>query len=663
VNNKDAGQKAVRIRYPISLKLVVIISILLLFSLSLITALVSVMVTNDVRITAEDNNLNINSRSAAEAESALASIRSNALVLLDTLAAAGNSPILSRQAAAFFFERNQDIAAIVVATPHSSLSNNESPLANSQPSNPLATPSSLPTLHSSHSNEDPSLSTLLINDRFFLANALDSDLVNSFLASSGEALGRAEAGETLILNGMPVFGVPLLVLVYPWNGNGTNEAAAVFFSSEFLSDTFETGANSSYMINGEGDVLVHQQRGMVGAGANFENQDFIRSVRENTRTSMQNLYTGEDGRRYFGAFTKLSLANAVVITNIDYEVVFEGIRATTRRNIYLTLAVLLAAVICIRIFSKTISKPLGALTEAAERIEGGHFDVSLKPKTRDEIGVLTVSFDRMAQALGIFGRFTNREIAVRAMRGEIKPGGLPKHATIFFSDIRDFTAKSENFTREYGAEASDRIVYWLNDYLTRMVECVEKTGGVVDKFIGDSVMAHWGTAYSSGSVAEDAFNCVKAALMMRSALLAMNRGRREDDPRNPRIRIGCGINTGIVTAGQIGSEQRMEYTVIGDPVNLASRTESLNKPLATDILITEDTWELAGGRLVVEEMPPVTVKGKEKPVRLFAVLKLRETEGKPETLTELREMLGIAPPDLSVLNTMFEEKKYKIGGE
>jgi adenylate cyclase len=378
---------------------------------------------------------------------------------------------------------------------------------------------------------------------------------------------------------------------------------------------------------------------------------------------MQRLYTGEDGRRYFGAFTKLSLANAAVITNIDYEVVFEGVRATTRRNIYLTAAVLLAAVIFIRIFSKTISNPLRVLTGAAEQIEGGRFDIALKPKTRDEIGALTVSFDRMAGALGIFGRFTNREIAVRAMRGEIKPGGLPKHGTIFFSDIRDFTAKSENFTKEFGDDASNRIVYWLNDYLTRMVDCVEKTDGVVDKFIGDAVMAHWGTAYSSGSATEDAFNCVKAALMMRAALFKMNRGRKAGDPGNPPIRIGCGINTGIVTAGQIGSEQRMEYTVIGDPVNLASRTEALNKPLGTDILITENTWELVGNRFVTEEMPPVTVKGKEKPVRLFAVVKLKGVGGQPETLAELRKLLGIKPPDLNAAAAGAEEKKYKIGSE
>ncbi|MDR3191443.1 MAG: HAMP domain-containing protein, partial [Treponema sp.] len=597
-------------------------------SLSLITALVSVMVTSDVRITAEDNNLSINSRSAAEAETVLSSIRSNALVLLDTLAAAGNSPALSRQAAAFFFERNQDVAAIT-------------------------------TLHSS-------LSTLLINDRFFLANELEPDLVDSFLESSGEFLERATAGETLILNGMPAFGVPLLVLCFPWNGNGLSEAAAVFFSSESLSETFETGANSSYMINGEGDLLVHPERDLVRAGANFGNRDFIRSLRENPGASMQSLYTAEDGGRYFGAFTKLSLAGAAVITNIEDQVVFEGIRATTRRNIYLTVAVLLAAVIFIRIFSKTISTPLRVLTAAVEQIEGGQFDIALKPKTRDEVGALTLSFDRMSKALGIFGRFTNREIAVRAMRGEIKPGGLPKQATIFFSDIRGFTEKSENFTTAYGEEAPDRIVSWLNDYFTRMVDCVTKTGGVVDKFIGDAVMAHWGTAYSSGSVAQDALNCVRTALLMRTALLDMNRNRRADDPGNPPIRIGCGINSGIVTAGQIGSEQRMEYTVIGDPVNLASRTEALNKALGTDILITENTWQLIGDTLITEEMPPVTVKGKEKPVRLFAVVKLKKSEeggvrSGPETLAELREMLGITPPDLSAVDTGAEEKKYRIG--
>ena len=147
---------------------------------------------------------------------------------------------------------------------------------------------------------------------------------------------------------------------------------------------------------------------------------------------------------------------------------------------------------------------------------------------------------------------------------------------------------------------------------------------------------------------------------MRAALGELNATRAKNDPGNPEIRIGCGINTGIVTAGQIGSEQRMEYTAIGDPVNLASRTEALNKPFGTDILITEDTWDLIGDKFITEEMPSVTVKGKEKPVRIFAVVNMINVAG-PKTLSEVRSLLGIPAPDLSKVVTD-EEKKYKIQG-
>ena len=265
----------------------------------------------------------------------------------------------------------------------------------------------------------------------------------------------------------------------------------------------------------------------------------------------------------------------------------------------------------------------------------------------------------MSGALEIFGHFTNKDIAVRAMRGQIKPGGLPKHATVLFSDIRAFTSLSEQFTKSFGDEASGRIVFWLNEYFTRMIDCVEKTNGVVDKFIGDALMAHWGTASSAGKPEDDAYNSILAALMMRKSLLEMNKLNGPNNPAKPQISIGCGINSGIVTAGQLGSEQRMEYTVIGDAVNLANRTESLNKPLGTDILIAENTWRLIGDRFITEEMPSVRVKGKEDPVRIFAVVNEKDAEG-PLTLAEMRIFLGIMPPDIRKGDIDAEEKKFEI---
>jgi adenylate cyclase len=499
---------------------------------------------------------------------------------------------------------------------------------------------------------------MMVNRRFFITRGIDMALAASYRERNRDFSLRAGLGETILMNAAPDFGTSLLAMFFPLQ----NGSAVVLFSPENLNDSFGSRNNQSYLINDSGDILIHADSGIVRKGENVANRSFTRYIWDNSARNMQTLYTDEDGLRYFGAFTKLNTGGATVITSIEYDKVFEGIAATTRRNIYLTAAVLFISIMLIWFFAKSISVPLKSLAKAAKTIEGGSFEVELRPKGHDEVGVLTSSFQHMCSALGIFGRFTNRDIAVRAMRGEIKPGGLPKHGTVFFSDIRGFTSKSENFTKAYGAEASDRIVHWLNEYLTSMVECVEKTNGVVDKFIGDAVMAHWGTAYTAGSPRQDAYNCVMAALMMRKALYIMNKNRRLGDPGNPSIQIGCGINTGTVTAGQIGSDLRMEYTVIGDPVNLASRIEALNKPLGTDILISEDTWHLVRNNFITEEMPSVSVKGKEKPVRIFAVVNYSGIDTGPQTLDEVRKLLGIKAPDLSVVDINAGEKKYKIGG-
>jgi adenylate cyclase len=500
---------------------------------------------------------------------------------------------------------------------------------------------------------------VFVNRRFDAAGpdstaALESAAAD-YAASQKEAFKRAAVGDTLLLNAsLPA--MPLLGFFFPLSGE-TTRGAAVLFSADALLEIFGTGTNTSFLVSDDGDVLVHPNP----ETAEIAGDSLVTLARQSGKPFMQILYTGPDGKRYFGAFS--SVSQGYVITRIEESLVFEGIAATTRRNLYLTGAVLFLAIILVWFFSKTISGPLKLLAAAAGRIKNGEFEISLPVKSADEVGFLTASFTEMGRGLAererlkdTFGRFTNPAVAEQAMKGELPLGGETREVTVFFSDIRSFTAISEKLDPQ-------EVVEFLNGYMTRMVDCVDKTGGVVDKFIGDAVMAVWGAPLSAGSPAQDALNCVKAALLMRASLYEYNRDRGGD--KNPVIHIGCGINTGEVVAGQIGSNRRMEYTVIGDTVNLASRTEALNKPLGTDILITENTWNLIGRYLVTEEMPPVSVKGKEKPVRMFAVINLKAPAGsdqkKPASLSELRRFLGITAPDMSKVDVNAEEQKYKLG--
>jgi adenylate cyclase len=679
-NNRKFKERrsGVTVRFSIGTKLITIISIIVLVSLGSITALVSWLVHGDLKVSAEENNFEVNRRAAAEAEQTLEKMRLLSLAFSRTAALAKSEDVIQEEAASFFTQNPQIAAFFYTTAADASLSN-----------------------------------MVFVNERFFLTRGIDTNLADAFRVNSVKERENAELGQIILVNASPMFNkaqssTSLAAIFFPIQGGSSLSSGSalpfgsgcVLFSTENLNESFGMGVNSSFLINASGEIIADTDIERVKTRVNLSEQEIVKQIFNSPDRNKQMLAELDDQLtqnyssssslfswlwekiskndkrdeikkvRHYLAYTRLNTAGSVVITTIEYDKVFEGINATTRRNLYLTAAILFLSIMCIWFFAKSISVPLKTLAEAAHTIEGGVFDVELHPASRDEIGVLTSSFKKMCSALNIFGKFTNRDIAVQAMRGEIKPGGLSKHATIFFSDIRGFTEKSENFVKTFGSEASDRIVFWLNEYLSNMVYCVEKTNGIIDKFIGDAVMAHWGTATTSGSPQKDAFNCVKSALMMRDMLKKMNKNRKEGNIGSPPIRIGCGINTGIVTAGQIGSDLRMEYTVIGDPVNLASRVEALNKPLGTDILISENTYNLVKKYFITEEMPPVTVKGKEKPIRLFAVvnfnfsaMNISPAASEPMTLAEVRKYLGINAKDISKANVNAEEVKYKIGGK
>ena len=596
-----------RVLFPIGAKLVIIISVLLLVALGAVTIMVSINSTQQVRKTAEDNNFTVNNRAGSQAEGTFKSSQSAVLFYLE---AVGRIKFISDNDAemdGYFFSHYQNIAAIGIAEEGADV-----------------------------------LTDFIYNSLFLQSNNIDENDVEAYLSRDFPA----KEAELLFYNASPVFRLSLITTVFIRHGNAGDEIIKVLFIPDDLSDSFGTGTNTSFIINSEGDLLLHPDSNLIIGGANFSSLPIVSIMREEGDNNRQVSYT-DSGKRYFGSYYRIDGTDLAVVTTIPHDIVFEVVRAITRQNIFLTAGVLFIAILFIWFFSKTISNPVRTLADAALRIEGGEFEVKLENRSHDELGLLTESFKKMSSALSIFGRFTNKDIAVRAMRGEIKPGGQPKNVTVFFSDIRGFTEKSENFVKEFGDNAPDKIIMWLNYYFNHMIQCVEKTSGQVDKFIGDGVMAHWGTLQSAEDAALNACNCVKAALMMREALVEINSKRDIDDHTNPPIRIGCGINSGLVTAGQIGSEDRMEYTVIGDSVNVANRVELLNKLYGTDIIVTEDTWKLIKNKFIAEEMPRAALKGKEKPVRVYAVVNSKDSEG-PKTLAEVRTLLGIETPYLNM---------------
>ena len=499
----------------------------------------------------------------------------------------------------------------------------------------------------------------IVSQKFFIANEIDRSLIGPYLDTRKDVIDRAREGETIVTNASTAFGVPAAMLVVPYRDNGTRNTVIILFSTEGLQSIVRTDSTSlTYAVGWDGELLAHPDFDLVKLGANYRDTELVSKLLSSPLDNMQMRYRDTDGTSYLGAFRKLGTGQVGVTVSTSVSLVYKAALSVVQQNMYLGGMVLLASILAVWFFSKSMTRPVMNLVAASRQIEDGQFELDLVPTTHDELGLLTASFVHMGHGLAerervkeTFGKFVNREIAERALKGSLELGGTRKTATIFFSDIRSFTAISENL-------APEAVVEFLNAYMTRMVYCIEATGGVVDKFIGDAIMAVWGAPVSSGSPRDDALQAINAMLMMRESLMEFNLER--GGPDKPIIRIGCGVNTGPCLAGQIGSLQRMEYTVIGDAVNLASRIEALNKAFGTDILISQNTYDLVKDMVTVKKMPAIKVKGKTGQLFIYSVINFKDAPG-PKTLSELRSMLGIPKPEVQVIVDK-EEKKYEIVG-
>ena len=286
--------------------------------------------------------------------------------------------------------------------------------------------------------------------------------------------------------------------------------------------------------------------------------------------------------------------------------------------ILVSVLLLIIAFIITMGLSKLILYPLKNLTNASQRIQNGDYKSRVGIVTSDELGELADSFNDMADSLAekdfmrdTFGKVVDPEVrdylmsgAGRASLGQTL-GGETREVTVLFCDIRSFTAMSEKM------EAAD-VVSLLNRYFTGLGKCITAHHGIINKYIGDAIMAIFGAPVSSENSAKDAF---EAALDMRKALQSLNADFEKEGL--PQLRFGIGIHAGPVFAGTIGAENRMEYTVIGDTVNTASRLESLCKTYATDLLISENAVEKLGGVDGLIFIADAEIRGKSEKMKVY----------------------------------------------
>lgn len=307
-----------------------------------------------------------------------------------------------------------------------------------------------------------------------------------------------------------------------------------------------------------------------------------------------------------------SITDASEIDFVVYGQIFGPLLITMIVNIFFFTAQLFS----IFSFRRNIQGPLNILIERMQVVAKGDFSTRSSVLSADEIGRLRGHFNSMVEGLeereklrDTFGKFVSIEIAKKLIdTHEIDLSGEEIETTVMFADIRSFTSISEGYTPR-------ELIDFLNDYFSFMVQPISAQKGVVNKFIGDCIMAVFSPVFGLDAHAESA---VRAAVEMRSALDDFNKTGRYQP-----IRHGIGIHTGFLIAGNVGSENRKEYTVIGDTVNVASRIESQTKVYDTDILISDSTYSQLNqdfrNSINTRKNEPVIVRGKSKPITLYSI--------------------------------------------
>ena len=292
-------------------------------------------------------------------------------------------------------------------------------------------------------------------------------------------------------------------------------------------------------------------------------------------------------------------------------------------NSVLTVLAALFALLFAAIVSRLLVRALRDLATGADAVQRGELDTEIPITSQDEVGQLTQNFNGMVDGLRLkeriketFGKYMDPRIVANLLENPefSTPGGERREMTVMFIDLKGFTSISETL------EPND-LVYMINDFFSHMGDAISQNKGVVDKYMGDAVMAYWGEPFcDAGEHAQLACQAGEQALAKLDNFRSDVRAKLGDQADSLDIDLRIGVSTGVMIVGTIGSKASRSFTVMGDPVNLGSRLEGANKAYGTRILVSDRTRELAHCDDSFREIDMIRVKGKSQPIRVHELL-------------------------------------------
>ena len=372
---------------------------------------------------------------------------------------------------------------------------------------------------------------------------------------------------------------------------------------------------ATYALDGEGVILSDGTKRNLHRGEKLENR-YVQEALASQTSIIERVPDAyvivkpvrlPNGRTIGYAYIEISL--------VERKQQFNQI---LQRTMGLSVLFLVFASVLAYVLAYFISVPIAKLVEASQVVEKGNFEIHIHSKRQDELGTLTRAFNTMISGLrervrerDIFGRLVSPQVREKLLQGKLELGGETRSVSILFSDIRGFSTTSESLDAQ-------QVLAFLNEYLAEMTRAVRQWGGYLNSFIGDAVLAVFGAPMDQP---DKEWRAVATAITMRERLADLNhrREKRGDLP----IEIGIGICTGDVVVGLVGSLERLQYTVIGDAVNVAERLQELSReqpsyPVLVNGLTARALTERSD--LLLKNLGPVQVRGRTQPVDVYAVI-------------------------------------------